>query len=223
MSALDPVRDQAESTHGLRDPTTPGQRPRIVIGYDGSAGADRAIAAAARLFPGADAVVVTVDEPVLETVAGAELVATGVWLDLPAAEDGALAAASRTADAGVALAAAGGLQATTRPVVSAPVWSEIARVATEVGADAIVVGSRGHGALMGALLGSVSEALTRHAGRPVLVVPPLESGPGNESVETGEAEADAERDSGEDAYASREESDREATPLGLTRVKTDHI
>jgi nucleotide-binding universal stress UspA family protein len=148
---------------------------RIVIGYDGSAGADRAITAAARLFPGADAVVVSVDEPVLETVAGAELVATGVWLDLPEAENGALAAASETADAGVARAAAAGLHATAQPVVGAPAWDEISRVATEVGADTIVVGSRGHGALVGALLGSVSEALTRHAGRPVLVVPPPES------------------------------------------------
>jgi nucleotide-binding universal stress UspA family protein len=169
MSAIDPVR--------------------IVIGYDGSIGADRAIAAAARLFPGADAVVVTVDEPVLETVAGAELVATGVWLDLPEAEDGALAAASRTAEAGVARAAAGGLHATAQPVVSAPAWEEISRVATEVVADAIVVGSRGHGALVGALLGSVSEALTRHAGRPVLVVPPPESEPTAEPVETGASHA----------------------------------
>jgi nucleotide-binding universal stress UspA family protein len=163
---------------------------RIVIGYDGSIGADRAIAAAARLFPGADAVVVTVDEPVLETVAGAELVATGVWLDLPEAERGALAAASRTADAGVARAAAGGLHATAQPVVSAPAWEEISRAATEVGANAIVVGSRGHGALVGALLGSVSEALTRHAGRPVLVVPPPPKGePAAEPVEAGASHA----------------------------------
>jgi hypothetical protein len=66
-----------------------------VIGYDGSADADRAITATAHLFPGADALIVIVDEPVLETVAGAELVATGVWLDLPEAEEGALDAASR--------------------------------------------------------------------------------------------------------------------------------
>jgi nucleotide-binding universal stress UspA family protein len=177
MSALDPVRDRAESTHDLRDPATPGQRPRIVIGYDGSAGADHAIATAAHLFPGADALIVTVDEPVLETVAGAELVSAGVWLDLPEAEQGALDAASRTADAGATRATAGGLHATAQPVVSAPAWSEIGRVASEVGADAVVVGSRGHGALVGALLGSVSEALVRHAGRPVLVVPPLESEP----------------------------------------------
>jgi nucleotide-binding universal stress UspA family protein len=165
MSALDPVR-----------------RPRIVIGYDGSAGADRAITAAALLFPGADAVIVTVDEPVLETVAGAELVATGVWLDLPEAENGVLAAASQTADAGTVQASAAGLNATAQPVVSAPAWSEISRVATEVGADAIVVGSRGHGVLVGALLGSVSEALVRHAGRPVVVVPQLESEPATEAA-----------------------------------------
>jgi nucleotide-binding universal stress UspA family protein len=189
MSALDPVRDRAESTHDLRDPATPGQRIRIVIGYDGSAGADRAITAAALLFPGADVVVVTVDEPMLETVAGAELVASGVWLDLPAAEQGALDAASRMADAGAAQAIAAGLHATAQPVVSAPAWSEIGRVATEIGADAIVVGSRGHGALVGALLGSVSEALVRHGGRPVVIVPPLKNQPAAESAEAGVAHA----------------------------------
>lgn len=144
----------------------------LVIGYDGSAGADRAIDAAAALFPSAKLYVVAVVEPVLETVAGAEIVSSGIWVGLPEADEDALAEASQTAEAGAARASAAGLRATARPAVGAPVWAEVAKAAKDLRADAILVGSRGHGAVVDAFLGSVSHALARHAGRPVLVVPP---------------------------------------------------
>lgn len=46
----------------------------------------------------------------------------------------------------------------------------IVRVASEVGADVIVVGSHGHSGVKRFLLGSVSEHVVRHAPCPVLVV-----------------------------------------------------
>jgi nucleotide-binding universal stress UspA family protein len=46
----------------------------------------------------------------------------------------------------------------------------ITGVAEELGADLIVVGSRGLGGLKRALMGSVSESVVRHAHCPVLVV-----------------------------------------------------
>ena len=51
----------------------------------------------------------------------------------------------------------------------------VAEVAREAGADVIVVGTRGHGPVAGALLGSVAQHLLHDAPCPVLVVPPFET------------------------------------------------
>jgi nucleotide-binding universal stress UspA family protein len=47
---------------------------------------------------------------------------------------------------------------------------EIVEVAEEIGAGLIVMGSRGHGRLRRALLGSISDAVVRHAHCPVTIV-----------------------------------------------------
>jgi nucleotide-binding universal stress UspA family protein len=65
-----------------------------------------------------------------------------------------------------------GVRATTELLVGDPA-DEIVTYADTIDADAIVVGSRGHGPLKGALLGSVSQRVLRDARLPVLVVPGL--------------------------------------------------
>ena len=50
------------------------------------------------------------------------------------------------------------------------VAAEIVTLAEEIGAGVIVMGSRGHGGIRRALMGSVSESVVRHAHCPVFVV-----------------------------------------------------
>lgn len=64
---------------------------------------------------------------------------------------------------------AGGEVAGSRLVMAPPV-DAILDLAEEIGADLVVVGSRGHGPLGRLILGSVSEGVVHHATRPVLVL-----------------------------------------------------
>lgn len=64
----------------------------------------------------------------------------------------------------------------------------IASVATEIDAQLIVVGTRGHGRYAGAILGSVAQGLMHSAPCPVLVVPPV----GGQPAPAGEAEQSTE-------------------------------
>ena len=56
-------------------------------------------------------------------------------------------------------------------LVQGPTLETILREAAELGADFIVCGSHGHGALYDLILGSISEGIVRGANCPVLVVP----------------------------------------------------
>ena len=68
-----------------------------------------------------------------------------------------------------AIAAARGVDATVKLLQGHPP-DEIVAYADSIGADLIVIGSRGHGALGTALLGSVSHRVLAETRRPVLVV-----------------------------------------------------
>ena len=78
------------------------------------------------------------------------------------------AAAQHLLDHELAIACDRGTHATGSLVFATPAR---ALIDASVDADLLVVGSRGRGAVSGALLGSVSQACVRHAHCPVVVVP----------------------------------------------------
>ncbi len=75
----------------------------------------------------------------------------------------------RVLEAAVARSAKLGQAATPHALHGDPV-EEIELLAATLGADLIVVGSRGHGAILGTLLGSVSRSLATTSTIPVTVV-----------------------------------------------------
>ena len=145
----------------------------ILICYDGSDGAQRAIDAAATLFGPRHAVVLDVGPP----LTAAESLAT-----LSPVVPGAAFEELNTADAldrakvGAERARGAGFVAEARAGVAAPTWEGIVDVADDIDAAVIVVGSRGLNGVQEVFEGSVSHDIAEHAGRPVLIVPPPRSG-----------------------------------------------
>jgi nucleotide-binding universal stress UspA family protein len=76
--------------------------------------------------------------------------------------------ARQTIAKAVERAAAAGIESTGE-ILEGDAADEIVSLSDNRHADLIVIGSRGHGALAGALLGSVSGAVVQHAHVPVLV------------------------------------------------------
>lgn len=148
---------------------SPGKQSGVLIGYDGSEEARRAIAFAGAIFPGRHAIVLHI---FTLSVAPAAVGVTGEDLELLTSS--IEQHAKDVAEEGAELAKAAGLKATPTvidAVGASATWSTIVRVAQEQDVELIVVGSRGRSGLKAALLGSVSNGVLHHADRPVLVVP----------------------------------------------------
>jgi nucleotide-binding universal stress UspA family protein len=141
----------------------------IVICYDGSPGAARAIEVAATLLGPRRAVVVDVAPPITPAESAATISSV---VPSAAFEQENLAEAGRVAAQGAQLARASGFEAESRAPLGSPKWEGIVDVADEIGAAVIVIGSRGLDGLHEAFEGSLSHAVAEHAGRPVLIVPP---------------------------------------------------
>lgn len=150
----------------------------LVIAYDGSPNARRAVHYAGRFLSAERTVVLTVWEP----IRGGQ---DSVSIDLdgpPDAPDAlfddddldiAFADAQRTNVEGATLARAAGLNAEPLCVaVSGTVWRTIIDAADKLDADLIVTGTRGVTGVRSLLQASVADRVLRHGGRPVLIVPP---------------------------------------------------
>lgn len=144
----------------------------ILIAYDGSDNAKAAIEAAGKLFPGSEAVVLSVWQRFVDTMARSGAMA-GVIVDYDAIDEAAEAGAKESAGEGMRLALQAGLQATAEATdARTTVGEAIIAKAHEDHASAIVMGTRGLTGIKSALLGSVSGAVLHHSGLPVIIVPP---------------------------------------------------
>jgi nucleotide-binding universal stress UspA family protein len=144
----------------------------VLLCYDGSEDAKHAIERAGELFAGSHALVVTVRQPIpaLDTVA--VLGVTGGMVNVVEAERPTGLTDGRLADEGARVAQEVGLDAEPIAVGSSgPVWETIVAVADRHDAATIVMGSRGLTGLRSMLLGSVSNAVVHHAGRPTMIIP----------------------------------------------------
>jgi nucleotide-binding universal stress UspA family protein len=150
----------------------------VITAFDGSTEAEAAVRAAAALFPGRTLVVVSVWEPGLAMAMSQPTdQLSGLAYIPPSAETMAMVDRSQhdhaleTARAGVELARGLGAKAEPHPVPDdMDVADTIASVADDRGAAAVVVGSRGLGAVKSKLLGSTSHGLLQRARCPVVVV-----------------------------------------------------
>lgn len=130
----------------------------VLVGFDGSAGAQRALATAAQMFPSRRVVPVTVDQG---------------------------RASGQDGDEGPGESPAHGAELVRLPVVGGhrsrgrAVASALGAYAREQQAAVLVVGSRGRSAVREIVLGSTAMAVLHHTHRPVLVVPPAGRGPGS--------------------------------------------
>jgi nucleotide-binding universal stress UspA family protein len=140
----------------------------ILIAYDGTRSAERAIVVAGSLLGGGKARVVHVWQP----VAGPQNAAAFVSGLATRQEDEAL----EVAEAGAVLARAAGFDAEPALVLgdgsaASALEAEIDRCKPEL----VVIGSRGLSGIKAALKGSVAHHLGAHSHAPLLIVPPDES------------------------------------------------
>lgn len=136
----------------------------VLIAYDGSETAQRAIARAGKLLgSGREAIVLTVSAfpPPLLGASGSAL---------SEIEHEYQRESARIAGEGAELARAAGFDANAEAESATPAWQRIVDRAESVDASLVVLGSRGLSGLKYALLGSVAAAVTQHTERAVLIV-----------------------------------------------------
>ena len=146
----------------------------ILICYDGSADARAAIEGAAELFPDEPATVLTVWQPFVEVMARTT-VGFGLVPSVPSPDEidqASQTSAEQTAVEGAELASRLGMTAQPRAASQLTTTARaILGEAAHVGANAIVMGSRGLTGVKSLLLGSVSHEVIQQADRTVVIVP----------------------------------------------------
>jgi len=143
-----------------------GNEPRIVVGVDGSASSEQALRWALRQAELTGATVEAIIAWHFHFISSSYVV---MLTDVVASSTEFRKIAERVLADTVSRATSGGFPA---PVTQRVLEGEAAAVLIResAGADLLVVGSRGHGGLAEALLGSVGQHCVHHAACPVVVV-----------------------------------------------------
>ena len=137
---------------------------RILIATDGSRASQEAVEFGVDLAEEQDAAVVFVRVvPFLDRVPMGSFGMVGALLHEPSGQD------FEALEQAEAFAEHHGVRATSK-LLRGDTVDEIVAYADNLDVDLIVVGSRGHGALAGALLGSVSRGVLSESKRPVAVI-----------------------------------------------------
>ena len=149
----------------------------LMIAYDGSPNADRAIRYAGQFLRADTAYVVTAWQPGGMSPTRLSTLSGGMqpFIDtrLEAGVDHALEVEAETINTrGVALAASVGLTARGSLVeVESTVWGALVAAADALEVDLLVTGTRGASGLRALLHSSVAERVLKHCHRPVFIVP----------------------------------------------------
>jgi nucleotide-binding universal stress UspA family protein len=137
---------------------------RILVATDGSAGAEEAVDMGLELASERDAEVIVVEVvPAVDVVPWAVFGMSAGAPHEPTSEDRA------ALDSALAKAKARGISVTGELLTGVAI-DEIVAAADSHDVDLIVMGSRGHGAVARALIGSVSLGVLHETRRPVLIV-----------------------------------------------------
>ncbi|MEU7630262.1 universal stress protein [Nocardia sp. NPDC049220] len=149
---------------------------QMLIAYDGSENAKRAIEYAGRFLSANRAIVLTAWEPMVRQAArlsGLSGVMQPEWVPDDEIEDVAYVDARFTNTEGVRLAQLVGLNAEARTIeCTTTIWNAIIECADELDVDIIVAGTRGATGLRALVHSSVADAVLKHCHRPVFLVPP---------------------------------------------------
>lgn len=147
----------------------------MLIAYDGSEEADRAIRYAGRFLSVTRAIIVTAWEPLHRQAARAAGMTGLIQPDWSRedAPDPVRADAEAIAARGAAVASEAGFEAEAHLIEStSAIWTAIIAAADRFDVDIIVSGTRGTTGLKSLLQSSVADHVLRHGHRPVFIVPP---------------------------------------------------
>ncbi len=156
---------------------SPNDQAVMMIAYDGSPNADRAIDYAGRFLASNSAHVVTAWEPGAASPARLSSLAAGFGpppdTTMDAGIDEAIRAEAQAINKrGLELAVANGLTAKGSLVeVESTVWGALVGAADALNVDLLVTGTRGASGLRALLHSSVAHRVLQHCHRPVFVVP----------------------------------------------------